>query len=151
MTPLDRLGRRLDLGLDDALDQLEHMFQQNLRIGVTGLARAGKTVFITSLLRNLLHRDRMAGLQAVAEGRIEAARLNPQPDLTLPRFPYEGHLNLLAGGEAEAHWPPGTTNISRDPASRSAIGPAPGCRGSSATPAACTWTSSTIRASGCWT
>ncbi|MEQ8499157.1 MAG: YcjX family protein [Sneathiellaceae bacterium] len=112
MTPLDRLGRRLDLGLDDALDQLEHMFQQNLRIGVTGLARAGKTVFITSLLRNLLHRDRMAGLQAVAEGRIEAARLNPQPDLTLPRFPYEGHLNLLAGGEAEAHWPPGTTNIS---------------------------------------
>jgi len=31
------------------------LFESRLRIGVTGLNRAGKTVFITSLLANLLH------------------------------------------------------------------------------------------------
>ncbi|MFC3229290.1 YcjX family protein [Marinibaculum pumilum] len=122
MTVLDRLGRQIDNGLEAARDGVEQAFQQNLRIGVTGLARAGKTVFITSLLRNLLHRDRLPGLHAVAEGRIEAARLNPQPDLTLPRFPFEAHLAMLAGddpahaqaqgGDPAACWPPGTTNIS---------------------------------------
>ena len=39
-----------------------------LRLGVTGLSRAGKTVFITSLVANLLHRGRMPQLRAEAEG-----------------------------------------------------------------------------------
>jgi len=124
MKVLRDAGQRLERGLDDASAMLDGAFQNELRIGVTGLARAGKTVFITSLLRNLLHRDRMPGLRAVAEGRIGAARLNPQPDLTLPRFAYEAHLAALAGqaggghpaadGEISApHWPPGTRSISQ--------------------------------------
>ena len=36
-----------------------------IRLGVTGLSRAGKTVFITSLVANLLERGRMSGLRAV--------------------------------------------------------------------------------------
>ena len=37
-----------------------------IRLGVTGLSRAGKTVFITSLVANLLDRGRMAALRAAA-------------------------------------------------------------------------------------
>jgi predicted YcjX-like family ATPase len=81
-----------------------------IRLGVTGLARAGKTVFITSLVANLMDRGRMSGLLAVAEGRIESAFLQPQPDDTVPRFDYEGHLASLTA--QEPHWPDSTRAIS---------------------------------------
>ena len=60
-----------------------------LRVGVTGLARSGKTVFVTSLVNNLLAKGRLPVLAAAAEGRIARAQLDPQPDDAVPRFPYE--------------------------------------------------------------
>ncbi|SEK56394.1 hypothetical protein SAMN05444413_102217 [Roseivivax marinus] len=81
-----------------------------IRLGVTGLARAGKTVFITSLVANLTDRGRMSQLRAVGEGRIEAAYLQPQPDDTLPRFDYEAHRAALLGDRP--HWPESTRAIS---------------------------------------
>ncbi|HBR36033.1 MAG TPA: hypothetical protein DD939_01875, partial [Sulfitobacter pontiacus] len=42
----------------------ETFFEPVIRLGVTGLARSGKTVFITSLVANLLDRGRMPGLLA---------------------------------------------------------------------------------------
>ncbi|MGB3147390.1 MAG: YcjX family protein [Paracoccaceae bacterium] len=84
--------------------------QEVVRLGVTGLSRAGKTVFITALVANLLDRARMTGLRAEAEGRIEAVFLQPQPDDTVPRFDFETHLAALGG--ADAHWPESTRAIS---------------------------------------
>ncbi len=81
-----------------------------LRIGVTGLARAGKTVFITSLIANLLDRGRMPGLIAAQQGRIESAYLQPQPDDTVPRFDYEAHLGALTARKPV--WPESTRSIS---------------------------------------
>ena len=81
-----------------------------IRLGVTGLSRAGKTVFITSLVANLMDRGRMPQLEAAATGAIEAAYLQPQPDDTVPRFPYENHLHALTS--PEPHWPEGTRSIS---------------------------------------
>lgn len=81
-----------------------------IRLGVTGLARAGKTVFITGLVANLLDRGRMPQLRAAAEGRIEAVFLQPQPDLTLPRFDYEAHLAAMTGDDPR--WPLGTRAVS---------------------------------------
>ncbi|WP_304614927.1 YcjX family protein, partial [Paracoccus sp. (in: a-proteobacteria)] len=66
-----------------------------IRIGVTGLSRAGKTVFITSLVANLLERGRMSSLRAAADGRLKAVWLQPQPDDTIPRFDFERHLAAL--------------------------------------------------------
>lgn len=83
---------------------------RTLRVGVTGLSRAGKTVFITALVANLLDRGRMPGLRAAAEGRIRAAFLQPQPDDTVPRFDYESHLAALTG--PDPRWPEGTRGIS---------------------------------------
>ena len=81
-----------------------------IRLGVTGLSRAGKTVFITSLVANLLDRGRMPGLRAAAEGRILSAFLQPQPDDTIPRFDYEAHLAALTG--PEPRWPESTRAVS---------------------------------------
>ncbi len=81
-----------------------------VRLGVTGLSRAGKTVFITALVANLLDRARMTGLRAEAAGRIRAVYLQPQPDDTIPRFDYEAHLAALTG--PDAHWPDSTRAIS---------------------------------------
>lgn len=86
------------------------LFEPVIRVGVTGLARSGKTVFITSLISNLLDRDRMVGLNAQSQGRIEAAYLQPQPDDTVPRFDYETHLNALRG--PDPFWPESTRAVS---------------------------------------
>ena len=81
-----------------------------IRLGVTGLSRAGKTVFITSLVANLMDRGRMPQLEAAANGAIRAAYLQPQPDDTVPRFNYEAHLSQLTA--PEPGWPDGTRQIS---------------------------------------
>ena len=73
----DGLARRIEetlAGIGGAL------LEPVVRLGVTGLSRAGKTVFITSLVANLIDRGRMPQLRAAAEGRILAAYLQPQPD-----------------------------------------------------------------------
>ena len=88
----------------------EALFEPVVRLGVTGLSRAGKTVFITSLVANLMDRGRMPGLRAAADGRVQAAYLQPQPDDTVPRFDYESHLAALTG--PAPHWPDGTRAVS---------------------------------------
>ncbi|MCB1374150.1 MAG: YcjX family protein [Rhodobacteraceae bacterium] len=103
----DRIGRRIE---DTVEDLGSALFDPVIRLGVTGLSRAGKTVFITSLVANLIERGRMPQLRAAAEGRIETAYLQPQPDHTLPRFAFEDHLAALAG--PEPHWPESTRSIS---------------------------------------
>ena len=82
-----------------------------LRLGVTGLSRSGKTVFVTSLVNNLIAQSRLPVLAAAAEGRITAAHLDPQPDDAVPRFPYEEHLAALSG--PRRHWPQSTRRISQ--------------------------------------
>ncbi|WP_244266906.1 YcjX family protein [Polycladidibacter stylochi] len=82
----------------------------SLRIGVTGLARAGKTVFISSLVHNLLHGGRLPLFSAGASGRISSVQLQPQPDDNVPRFEYEQHLNTLL---EERLWPNSTRQISQ--------------------------------------
>ncbi|GGH34488.1 hypothetical protein SAMN05444007_10748 [Cribrihabitans marinus] len=103
----DTLVRRVE-SVGDTIS--ETFFEPVVRLGVTGLARSGKTVFITSLVANLLDRGRMPGLVAAQEGRIEAAYLQPQPDDTVPRFDYESHLADLTG--PAPHWPDSTRAVS---------------------------------------
>ncbi|MGH1466281.1 MAG: YcjX family protein [Cognatishimia sp.] len=103
----NEVSRRVE-AVGDGLS--EALFEPVIRIGVTGLARAGKTVFITSLVANLLDRGRMSQVAAIGEGRIVAAYLQPQPDVTVPRFDYESHLDALVG--PSPHWPDSTRAVS---------------------------------------
>ena len=85
--------------------------QETVRLAVTGLSRAGKTVFATALTANLLAaaRDprRMAKLPAAAEGRIASVR-EVAPE-TAPRFPL---ADAFAALSAAAAWPRPTTRLS---------------------------------------
>ena len=82
-----------------------------LRLGVTGLSRSGKTVFLTALVNNLIAGARLPVLAASAEGRITRARLEPQPDDAVPRFAYEEHLKALSG--PDRRWPQSTSRIAQ--------------------------------------
>lgn len=85
------------------------LLNPTLRLGVTGLSRAGKTVFITALVHNLIHGGRLPVFEAMAQGRIARARLEPQPDDAVPRFDYENHVRAVV---AERRWPDSTRRIS---------------------------------------
>ncbi|MEH7828312.1 YcjX family protein [Gemmobacter denitrificans] len=103
----DQLGRSLEGLVATVTDPFSDTV---VRLGVTGLSRAGKTVFITGLVANLMDRGRMPQLKAEASRRIEAAWLQPQPDDTVARFDFEGHLAALTGDDP--HWPASTRSVS---------------------------------------
>lgn len=90
---------------------ISDLFTPTLRLGVTGLSRSGKTVFITALVACLTGGGarppigRLAGIPGLR------AYLEPQPDDDVPRFAYEEHLAALTS--AEPKWPEGTRRISQ--------------------------------------
>ncbi|MFT4743392.1 MAG: putative YcjX-like family ATPase, partial [Yoonia sp.] len=105
------LADQITRGADAVANTLSAPFSEPvIRLGVTGLSRAGKTVFITALVANLMNRGRMPQLVAAASGAIQTAYLQPQPDDTLPRFNYESYLGQLTSPEPS--WPDGTRQIS---------------------------------------
>src|SRR3981189_3738334 len=91
------------------LDYGEHFFNPTVRLGVTGLSRAGKTVFISALVHGLPRGGRFPVFEPLATGRIARAHLAPQPDDAVPRFDYENHVRTLI--EAR-QWPNSTVDIS---------------------------------------
>ncbi|TXN20033.1 YcjX family protein [Methylobacterium sp. WL9] len=86
------------------------LIQPTLRLGVTGLARSGKTVFTTALIHHLVEGHRLPAFTPAQEGRLRRARLVPQPDDDVPRFPFEEHFSALTG---ERRWPRSTDRISQ--------------------------------------
>ena len=99
----DRLHWENDDTLRNAGALAGDLLRPTVRLGVTGLSRAGKTVFITSMVHNLLHGGRLPFFDAMAQGRIERVFLEPQPDDDVPRFAYEDHLAAMTG--PDRHWP----------------------------------------------
>src|ERR1700749_1985517 len=91
------------------LDYGEGFFNPTVRLGVTGLSRAGKTVFITALIHGLTRGGRFPVFEAFASGRIARARLAPQPDDAVPRFAYQNHVRTL---REDGHGPNATVDIS---------------------------------------
>src|SRR3978361_1092846 len=91
------------------LDYGDNFFNPTVRLGVTGLSRAGKTVFITALIHGLIRGGRFPIFESLSTGRIARARLQPQPDDAGPRFAYENHVRTRI---AERHWPSSTVDIS---------------------------------------
>src|SRR3990170_2717230 len=90
-------------------DYGDQFFNPTVRLGVTGLSRAGKTVFITARIHGLTRGGRFPVFEPFATGRIARARLEPQPDDAVPRFDYENHVRTLI--EAR-RWPTSTVDIS---------------------------------------
>ena len=58
------------------LDYGDSFFHPTVRLGVTGLSRAGKTVFITALVHGLTRGGRFPVFEPYATGRIAAPGLS---------------------------------------------------------------------------
>jgi len=102
---------------------------KTLRIGITGLRRSGKTVFLTSLINQLLDGGEEAFKAFLDQGVTIGAREDrstSQPSWLsyekylnffssskkqIPRFPYEEHLDAFR--QATPHWPTHTTRLSK--------------------------------------
>lgn len=114
----------------DTRENISHAAQhflrgrQNIRLGVTGLSRAGKTVLITALAQQIcalaqnasaddpapLRQNRLPVFRLAAEGRLLSARRAAQPDDQLPSFDVDAHIAALTA--PDRHWPESTRQIS---------------------------------------
>ncbi|MBY0381641.1 MAG: YcjX family protein [Xanthobacteraceae bacterium] len=106
---LSGILEELRLSARSLFDYGGNVFNPSIRLGVTGLSRAGKTVFITALIHGFLRGGRFPVFESLSSGRIARARLEPQPDDAVPRFAYESHLSTLL---EQREWPSSTTDIS---------------------------------------
>ena len=105
-----------------------HTLEQHFRsltgsrivLGVTGFARAGKTVFIGALAQALLtaehwraHRGQgpLAGFGSFERGELMDAHIRDDVSPHLPQFPFRKVRDALAG--QSGHWPQPTEGDSR--------------------------------------
>jgi len=100
--------------------QIERLSIRERRIGVTGFARSGKTVFIAAAAQALLTahawqerrgQGPLAGFAAFECRRLRSARIRHDLYPTLPQFPFHAVRDSLVG--KSAHWPVPTEGISR--------------------------------------
>ncbi len=109
MAALTTLTDEALIALDTVTGRATNLFSPSVRLGVSGLSRAGKTVFISALVHNLIHGGRLPMFEAQKSGRIAKAYLQHQPDDAVPRFQYEDHIAALVN---ERVWPESTRAIS---------------------------------------
>src|SRR3979409_2251311 len=92
------------------LDYGEHFFNPTVRLGVTRLSRAGKTVLITPPIHGPPPGRRVCRWsEPCPGGPVARPRLEPQPDDAVPRFGYENHVRTLI---EQRRWPNSTVDIS---------------------------------------
>ncbi|WP_394151883.1 YcjX family protein [Vibrio maritimus] len=103
---MNRIGQEVS-------DLLHRSLDSHVRIAVTGLSRAGKTAFITSLVNQLLHtstHDNLPLLECARDGRLIGAKRVPQSNLMVPRFAYDDAMAQLHSTPPE--WPQPTRDVS---------------------------------------
>src|ERR1700750_1628613 len=95
-----------------AADMLQ--LRTTMRIGITGLARAGKTALITSLAANLMAlsagRSTLPALVDRLRGRRLSVSISPAEASDIPRFEVKPHTDALAADPP--CWPARTTTVS---------------------------------------
>ena len=105
-----KLLEEMRIATANLADFASDMTEPSVRLGVTGLARSGKTIFISSSLHNIIHGGRLPRFEAHATGRIGSAEISPQPDSLIPRFRYEDHIADLTDRRI---WPASTSRTSQ--------------------------------------
>lgn len=97
----------------EVTDFVNRSLDSHVRIAVTGLSRAGKTAFITSMVNQLLHsstHDNLPLLDCARDQRLIGAKRVPQSNLMVPRFHYDEALDQLEGEPPQ--WPQPTRDVS---------------------------------------
>ncbi|MEJ0068309.1 MAG: YcjX family protein [Pseudomonadota bacterium] len=111
------LARLKDAGAALATTTQSRLSDDTVRLAVTGLSRSGKTVFITSLIHNLLSLARGHGKslpptsRSGNRGARGLGRRNPAAAEAIARFPYAENLAGMAADDPR--WPPRTADIAQ--------------------------------------
>jgi hypothetical protein len=89
--------------------------ESTVRLAVTGLSQAGKTVFITSLVHNLLsaavNPASLPFLRVKSRGSLVAVRVVPDAAIAKRHFPYAALIEEMA--QDPPRWPHSTTGTSQ--------------------------------------
>jgi len=99
------------------IPSFDDLMARRVVLGVTGLSRAGKTVFVTSLVHNLLRADTQAedsplrGFDSFDDGRLIGCVVRHDANATVPEFPYRKAVEAITGEDAV--WPEPTRGVSR--------------------------------------
>ena len=104
---MNRFSNELNKLVNRSLDR-------HVRLAVTGLSRAGKTAFITSLVNQLMHvstNPRLPLFTAVRDDQLLGAKRVPQIDMHVPKFAYEEGMGALLS--APPSWPEPTRDVSQ--------------------------------------
>lgn len=94
-------------------DFINRSMDSHVRIAVTGLSRAGKTAFISSLVNQLLHtstHDNLPLLAAARDKRVIGAKREPQSNMMVPRFSYDEAMEHIDSEPPK--WPEPTRDVS---------------------------------------
>jgi len=94
-------------------DFINRSVDSHVRIAVTGLSRAGKTAFISSLVNQLLHtstHDNLPLLSAARDKRVIGAKREPQTNMMVPRFSYDEAMEHVHSEPPK--WPEPTRDVS---------------------------------------
>lgn len=86
---------------------------RQVKLAVTGLSRSGKTVFITSLIHQLMHgldSSHLPFFEIASSGRLRGTRLMPQPNMHIPAFRYLEGIERLCSEPPD--FPEATQGIS---------------------------------------
>ncbi|MBF0142719.1 MAG: YcjX family protein [Magnetococcales bacterium] len=110
---LNTVGSLAHRSRDGAEELLRLAMDRQVRLAVTGLSQSGKTVFITSLIHQLLNAlagARLPFWEVVAQGRFRGARIMLQPRVEVPAFRYDQFIQPLTGDPPA--WPSPTQGLS---------------------------------------
>jgi predicted YcjX-like family ATPase len=94
-------------------DLISRSMDSHVRIAVTGLSRAGKTAFISSLVNQLLHtstHDSLPLFAASRDKRLVGAKREPQTNMMVPRFAYDEAMEHVYSNPPK--WPEPTRDVS---------------------------------------
>ncbi|MDW6004108.1 YcjX family GTP-binding protein [Vibrio mangrovi] len=97
----------------DVSELIQRGLDSNIKVAVTGLSRAGKTAFITSLLNQIQYlstHHHLPFLAASQEQRIIGTKRIPQRNLMVSRFDYEQAIAALQSDPPD--WPAPTRDVS---------------------------------------
>lgn len=95
--------------LPEVPGKIKNFFTPTLKLGVTGLAQSGKTVFISALAHNLVHSGNLELLEAKNKGRIKSVSVQNRPNENISRFDFESNIKKIID---ERVWPDSTYQIS---------------------------------------
>lgn len=104
------MKRQLRQWQDRLADLGNRVRDRHVRLAVTGLSRAGKTVFTASLIHFLRHLRQEAQGSLLGIESVEGVEVQGSPSLEAPLFPYGPVIDRLGG--ASPQWPEGTRSVS---------------------------------------